>query len=184
MGGSEGMGGESGDAPMEDAETGQVSATGAADGADADADAGADDGPTMPCEMPPDAEQGWIRVVDGSFQLDFGEYEWSDEVFGCDSEPPCEGPDGEHLRLFVPRDGEEPAPVGEFSVEAGTLSGAERWCGCCNGEGGGPPDWDETRQLDTDRLEIDGADANCVSGRWLERGGRSSERPFVARWCP
>ena len=137
---------------------------------------------TPPCNQVGD-EQGWIRVVDGAFQLDFGEYDWGDEVFGCDSEPPCVGKDGEHLRLVVPRSGDTFAPLGEFSVEAGTLSGSERWCGCCNGEGDEPPEWDETRVLESDRLEIDGADASCVSGHWLERGGYESERTFVAIWC-
>ena len=166
--------------------TGGESSDGADDSGDDDDGESASDGAMdtlAPCEPAADAEQGWIRVVDGGFQIDFGEYEWGDEVFGCESEPPCEGPDGEHLRLLLPQSGEASTPFGEYSIEAGTLSGSERWCGCCNGEGGGPDEWDNTRMLDDDRLQIDGADASCISGRWLEEGGFPSERSFVAVWC-
>lgn len=169
----------------EPSNTGGGSSDGAGNDDDGVSVSGSDGGmdTVAPCEPAADAEQGWIRVVDGAFRLDFGEYEWGDEVFGCDSEPPCEGPDGEHLRLVLPKGGDASAPFGEYSVEAGTLSGSERWCGCCNGEGGGPPEWDETRMLEDDRLQIDGADSTCVSGRWVELGGVESQRPFVAVWC-
>ena len=162
------MGTGSGDAPEEDASE------------DDDGTPAAD----SPCDPTAAKDEGWIRIVDGTFQLDFGEYEWSDEVFGCDSEPPCVSDDGSHLRVTVPRSGDAFAPLGEFSIEEGTLAASERECGCCNGEGGDIEEsWDDTYVFESARLEIDGADAGCVSGRWLERDGFPSGRTFVARWC-
>lgn len=139
--------------------------------------------PASPCMPAADADAGIIRTVDGGYRIEFGRYDFGDETFGCDAEPPCVGPDGRHTQLVI--QGPGVTPIGEYSGEAGTVTGTERWCGCCNGEGGEiDPTWDYTDPIDNARVTIDGTDASCVSGSWSATPTATTVTDFVLTWCP
>lgn len=137
-----------------------------------------------PCQQRSDAALGLIREVNGELRLEFGRFDSSGVELECDAAPPCEGGDGEHT-VAVLQGASGPLPaLGEYSAEAGTLWQTERSCGCCNGEGGEPNDWDDTTTVDAARLVIDGADTSCVSGEYLDGSPARGVGPlFLARWC-
>ncbi len=135
--------------------------------------------------------QGVIRSTNAGFLVEFGGGRTSKEPFTCDTEEPCRSGHGDAvhrvIRLFteagsVPRSG-------VYSADAGDLDSTERFCGCCNGEGGGPDDWDNTTTYDEAQLIVEGGDTTCVHGRLLDYENSAfptepeAGRTFVAFWC-
>lgn len=147
----------------------------------------------VPCD-PSYAEgrwQGIIRSTNTGFLLEFGGGRTSDEPFTCDAEDPCRSNHGDAvhrvIRLFT--EATSAPGAGVYSADAGDLGSTERFCGCCNGEGGGPDTWDHTATYDEAQLIVEGSDTTCVHGRVLDYENSAfptdheAGREFVAFWC-